>query len=36
MEMTALSDLVGNDDPVEPAMMRFTTKPKIMLRLLIF
>lgn len=23
---TALADLVGNDDPIEPAMMRFTTK----------
>jgi hypothetical protein len=27
MEMTALADLVGLDDPVEPAAMRFRAKP---------
>lgn len=36
MEMTALSDLVGQDEPVEPAMMRFTTKPAKSCRFCLF
>jgi len=27
MKLTALSDLVGQDDPVEPAAMLFVSKP---------